>query len=46
MGPVAESPSRYHREVAEQKRAAIVGAGTRLFLEAGYDGTSLARGMV
>ncbi|OLF05906.1 TetR family transcriptional regulator [Actinophytocola xinjiangensis] len=36
-------PSPYHRRVAEQKRAAIVEAATRLFLDAGYAGTSLAR---
>ncbi|MFC3994335.1 TetR/AcrR family transcriptional regulator [Nocardiopsis sediminis] len=36
-------PSSYHRRVAEQKRAAIMEAATELFLETGYDGTSLAR---
>lgn len=36
-------PSPYHRRVAEQKREAIVEAATRLFLDAGYAGTSLAR---
>lgn len=36
-------PSPYHRRVAEQKRAAIVEAATRLFLDAGYAGTSLAK---
>ncbi|MEV4020474.1 TetR/AcrR family transcriptional regulator [Nonomuraea angiospora] len=36
-------PSAYHRRVAEQKRAAILQAATRLFLDAGYDGTSLAK---
>ena len=36
-------PSAYHRRVAEQKRAAIVEAATRLFLDAGYAGTSLAK---
>jgi TetR/AcrR family transcriptional regulator of autoinduction and epiphytic fitness len=35
--------STYHRRVAEQKRAAILTAATRLFLDAGYDGTSLAK---
>jgi TetR/AcrR family transcriptional regulator of autoinduction and epiphytic fitness len=41
-GPMSE-PSAYHRRVAEQKRAAIREAATGLFLESGYDGTSLAR---
>jgi TetR/AcrR family transcriptional regulator, regulator of autoinduction and epiphytic fitness len=36
-------PSTYHRRVAEQKRAAIITAATRLFLDAGYAGTSLAK---
>ena len=36
-------PSAYHRRVAEQKRAAIVEAATRLFLDAGYASTSLAK---
>ena len=36
-------PSPYHRRVAEQKRAAIIEAATRLFLDAGYAGTSLAK---
>lgn len=36
-------PSTYHRRVAAEKRTAIIEAATRLFLEAGYDGTSLAR---
>ncbi|MFC9087013.1 TetR/AcrR family transcriptional regulator [Nocardiopsis dassonvillei] len=36
-------PSPYHRRVAEQKRAAIIKAATRLFLDAGYAGTSLAK---
>ncbi|WP_047868082.1 TetR/AcrR family transcriptional regulator [Nocardiopsis sp. RV163] len=35
--------SPYHRRVAEQKRAAILKAATRLFLDAGYAGTSLAK---
>ncbi|GAF47727.1 TetR/AcrR family transcriptional regulator [Rhodococcus wratislaviensis] len=35
--------SNYHRRVAEQKRTAIVGAATALFLESGYDRTSLAK---
>lgn len=33
----------YHQRVAEQKRSAIIGAATRLFLESGYGGTSLAK---
>jgi TetR/AcrR family transcriptional regulator, regulator of autoinduction and epiphytic fitness len=33
----------YHQRVAEEKRALIVTAATRLFLELGYDRTSLAR---
>ncbi|MFC3456007.1 TetR/AcrR family transcriptional regulator [Amycolatopsis speibonae] len=36
-------PSPYHRRVAEQKRAAIIEAATRLFLDAGYAGASLAK---
>ncbi len=36
-------PSTYHRRVAEQKRAAIIEAAARLFLDAGYAGTSLAK---
>ncbi|WP_305786530.1 TetR/AcrR family transcriptional regulator [Symbioplanes lichenis] len=37
------TPSTYHRNLAEQKRSAIIDAATRLFLELGYGGTSLAR---
>ncbi|MFI8003731.1 TetR/AcrR family transcriptional regulator [Streptomyces sp. NPDC086010] len=33
----------YHQRVASEKRAAIIEAATALFLESGYDGTSLAR---
>ena len=36
-------PSEYHRRVAAQKRTSIIEAATRLFLDSGYDGTSLAR---
>lgn len=36
-------PSTYHQRVAEEKRAAIVGAATALFLQAGYAHTSLAK---
>lgn len=35
--------SSYHQRVAEQKRTAIVGAATTLFLQSGYDRTSLAK---
>ncbi|GAB3168659.1 TetR/AcrR family transcriptional regulator [Myceligenerans halotolerans] len=35
--------SAYHRRVAADNRAAILDAATRLFLELGYDRTSLAR---
>ena len=33
----------YHRRVAQEKRASIVAAATALFLELGYERTSLAR---
>ncbi|WP_113699879.1 TetR/AcrR family transcriptional regulator [Nonomuraea lactucae] len=36
-------PSTYHRRLAEQKRTAIIEAATRLFMDSGYDGTSLAK---
>lgn len=35
--------SAHHRRLARRKRAAIITAATELFLERGYDGTSLAR---
>jgi TetR/AcrR family transcriptional regulator, regulator of autoinduction and epiphytic fitness len=35
--------SAYHRRVAEEKRGLIVAAATALFLEQGYDRTSLAQ---
>lgn len=35
--------STYHQRVAQEKRALIVAAATALFLELGYDRTSLAR---
>ncbi|MFD7154592.1 TetR/AcrR family transcriptional regulator [Kribbella sp. NPDC059898] len=35
--------SAYHRQVAATNRTAILDAATDLFLEAGYDSTSLAR---
>ena len=37
------SATTYHQRVAEEKRALIVAAATALFLELGYDRTSLAR---
>lgn len=43
MTSMTTEPSTYHRRVAEQKRAAITEAATRLFLDAGYAGTSLAK---
>nr|WP_240670556.1 TetR/AcrR family transcriptional regulator [Actinoplanes solisilvae] len=33
----------YHQRMAEQKRMAIIEAATRLFLESGYGGASLAK---
>ncbi|MFH9567314.1 TetR/AcrR family transcriptional regulator [Streptomyces globisporus] len=36
-------PSAYHQRVAEEKRGAILHAATRLFLDSGYDRTSLAK---
>ncbi|MEU0625373.1 TetR/AcrR family transcriptional regulator [Streptomyces rubiginosohelvolus] len=36
-------PSAYHQRVAEEKRGAILRAATRLFLDSGYDRTSLAK---
>lgn len=38
-----DAPSTYHQRVAQEKRALIVAAATALFLEQGYDRTSLAR---
>ncbi|MBK1784310.1 TetR/AcrR family transcriptional regulator [Prauserella cavernicola] len=40
---MSTEPSHYHRHVAEQKRAAIIEAATRLFLDSGYASTSLAK---
>jgi TetR/AcrR family transcriptional regulator, regulator of autoinduction and epiphytic fitness len=37
------NPSSYHQRVAEEKRALIARAATDLFLELGFDRTSLAR---
>jgi TetR/AcrR family transcriptional regulator of autoinduction and epiphytic fitness len=42
-GDMAAQSSSYHRDVAEQKRSAIVDAATSLFLDLGYDRTSLAK---
>lgn len=38
-----QSPSTYHRQIAEANRSAIVEAAMPLFLELGYDRTPLAR---
>ncbi|WP_049572326.1 TetR/AcrR family transcriptional regulator [Nocardiopsis sp. SBT366] len=40
---MAAELSAHHRRLAQQKRAAITTAATELFLDRGYDGTSLAR---
>lgn len=40
---MARALSRYHRERAAQNRTAILTAALELFLESGYDRTSLAR---
>jgi TetR/AcrR family transcriptional regulator, regulator of autoinduction and epiphytic fitness len=42
LGPMTGTVT-YHQRVAQQKRALIVTAATALFLELGYDRTSLAR---
>lgn len=39
----AAANDSYHQRVKEEKRAALITAGTRLFLECGYDRTSLAQ---
>ncbi|HEY8590331.1 MAG TPA: TetR/AcrR family transcriptional regulator [Naasia sp.] len=39
---MTREPSSYHREIAAQNRQAILRAAGALFLEAGYDRTSLA----
>jgi TetR/AcrR family transcriptional regulator, regulator of autoinduction and epiphytic fitness len=42
--PAAPSgAARYHRDLALRNRAALLGAARRLFLDLGYDGTSLAK---
>ncbi|RLL66069.1 TetR/AcrR family transcriptional regulator [Streptomyces sp. Z26] len=40
---MAAELTAHHRRLARQKREAITSAATELFLERGYDGTSLAR---
>jgi AcrR family transcriptional regulator len=40
---MSEAATTYHQRVAQEKRALIVAAATALFLELGYDRTSLAR---
>lgn len=40
---MSREPSAYHRQVAATNRAAILDAATGLFLESGYDRTSLAQ---
>ncbi|GAA4866808.1 TetR/AcrR family transcriptional regulator [Actinomycetospora straminea] len=35
--------ARYHRDLARRNREALLGAARRLFLDLGYDGTSLAK---
>ena len=40
---MSEAGTTYHQRVAQEKRALIVAAATALFLELGYDRTSLAR---
>jgi AcrR family transcriptional regulator len=40
---MAAELSTHHRRLAQQKREAIISAATDLFLNRGYDGTSLAR---
>ncbi|GLY30514.1 TetR family transcriptional regulator [Kineosporia sp. NBRC 101731] len=43
MDDVSPEISTYHQAMAAQKRAAIIGAATGLFLRSGYAGTSLAK---
>ncbi|MEU2320720.1 TetR/AcrR family transcriptional regulator [Streptomyces althioticus] len=40
---MAPELSAHHRRLAQRKREAIITAATELFLDRGYDGTSLAR---
>src|SRR3954470_12914118 len=41
--PMGRAVTTYHQRIAEEKRAQILTAATALFLELGYDRTSLAR---
>jgi TetR/AcrR family transcriptional regulator, regulator of autoinduction and epiphytic fitness len=43
MAPAATSSSAYHERVQREKRSALLRAATELFLQRGYNGTSLAR---
>ncbi|WP_241387654.1 TetR/AcrR family transcriptional regulator [Rhodococcus sp. CH91] len=40
---MSRTPTTYHQRIAQEKRALILTAATALFLELGYDRTSLAR---
>jgi len=40
---MSRTVTTYHQRIAEEKRAVILAAATELFLELGYDRTSLAR---
>jgi transcriptional regulator with XRE-family HTH domain len=42
-GTVPRELPEYHQRVADQNRTAIITASTALFVESGYDRTSLAR---
>lgn len=42
MFGLSNAQSTYHQRVVKEKRALIVAAATALFLESGYDRTSLA----
>ncbi len=41
--PMPDAPPPYHQRIAQEKRALIGAAATALFLEQGYDRTSLAQ---
>lgn len=43
MATGTNAESGYHERVQQEKRSAILRAATELFLESGYDGTSLAK---
>jgi len=43
LGLMSRVATTYHQRVSQEKRALIVAAATALFLELGYDRTSLAR---